>query len=259
MRRAESLLLQHGLQVNDDGEDQTCDDDEDDEEDPDHLLHKSRPTDPSQSPKRNTDTRSPSHLHQYRHELSLVQGDSPDTEQEQSKLFRSFTTANVIDSSSQFPFVVVGDMPTTLLTDQHPNAVQIFQLWQVYLNNVDPLLRLTHAPTLQKQIIAASANIGRISRALETLMFNIYLIAVISLHADEVQETFGISKPAMLRQFHATAQQSLINARFMSSSDLMVLQAQVLYLVSGRPIHKTIVDPKTKAIMSVTDLHSRIH
>jgi hypothetical protein len=239
MKRAESLLLQHGLQVNGDVGDQANDNDEDDDQTLDDSLHRSLPIDSSPSPEPDAYTDSPSHLHQYRHGLSLVQGESPDTEQEQSKLFRSFTTGNIIDTSRQFPFVVVGDTPTTALTDQHPNAVQIFQLWQTYLNNVDPILRLTHAPTLQKQIIAASANIAHISRPLEALMFNIYSMAIISLPADEVQETFAISKSAMLRHFHAAAQQSLVNAQFMSSADLMVLQAHVLYLVSGQFAHQS--------------------
>jgi hypothetical protein len=30
----------------------------------------------------------------------------------------------------------------------HPNQGQIFKLWQVYLENVDPLLKVTHTPTL---------------------------------------------------------------------------------------------------------------
>jgi hypothetical protein len=134
--------------------------------------------------------------------------------------------------SRQFPFVVIGETTAISVVDQHPNAVQIFQLWQTYLNNVDPILKLTHTPTLQKQIISASANISKVSKPLETLMFNIYLIAVTSLSADEVQETFGEAKPELLRHFHSAAQQSLINAGFMSSSDLMVLQAHFLYLVS---------------------------
>lgn len=237
MKRAESLLLQHGLQVDGDIEDRAGDNDEDDDQILDDSRHRSRTVDSSHSPKSDADPDSPSQLHQYRHGLSLVQGESPDTEQEQSKLFRSFITGNILDTSRQFPFVVIGDTPMIVLTDQHPNAVQIFQLWQTYLNNVDPILRLTHAPTLQRQIIAASASIAHVSKSLESLMFNIYFMAIISLSADEVQDTFAISKSAMLRHFHAAAQQSLINAQFMSSANLMVLQAHVLYLVSDHFVH----------------------
>jgi hypothetical protein len=243
MRRAESLLLQHGLQVSDDVEDQAGDD-EDDEDDLENSLDVPRPTDSTSPPRRDTSADSPSHIDRLRHGLSLVQGGSPDTEHEQSNLFHSYSTSNILDATHRFPFV--GDTSQTVLTDQHPNAVQIFQLWQTYLNNVDPILRLTHAPTLQKQIIAASADIRRVSRPLETLMFNMYFIAITSLPADEVQETFGVSKSAMLARFHAPAQRSLINANFMGSSDLMVLQAHVLYLVSGHFIRQMIVETDSK-------------
>jgi hypothetical protein len=47
LKRAESLLSQHGLQVNRSVEDETREDDEADEDDVDELPHKSRSVDPS--------------------------------------------------------------------------------------------------------------------------------------------------------------------------------------------------------------------
>lgn len=53
----------------------------------------------------------------------------------------------------------------------HPESVQIFRLWQLYLDNVDPLLKVTHTPTLQGRIIEAASNISNIKPSLEALMF----------------------------------------------------------------------------------------
>ncbi|KAK6845968.1 C6 transcription factor [Apiospora arundinis] len=33
------------------------------------------------------------------------------------------------------------------LSTLHPEPIQIFRLWQIYLDNVDPLLKVTHTPT----------------------------------------------------------------------------------------------------------------
>lgn len=120
----------------------------------------------------------------------------------------------------------------TSVTDLHPPAVQIFQLWQIYLDNVNPLLKITHTPTLQGQLIEAAANPSKISRPLEALMFSIYFIAITSMTDDEVQETFKEDRNRLLSKFHRGTQQALINAGFMRSPEIVVLQAYVLYLVS---------------------------
>lgn len=136
----------------------------------------------------------------------------------------------MFDGSDGFPFVIGGSM--TSVTDLHPPAVQILQLWQIYLDNVNPLLKLTHTPTLQGQLIEAAANPSKVSRPLEALLFSIYYIAVLSLTEEEAQDTFKEEKTRMMSRFHRATQQALINAGFMRSPDLAVLQAFLMYLVS---------------------------
>lgn len=117
------------------------------------------------------------------------------------------------------------------VTHLHPSPIHIFQIWQIYINRVNPLLRLTHTPTIQGKIIEASARLHSIPRDLEALMFAIYLTAINTLEEEEAVETFGESKTVLLSRFHSGSQQSLINAGFMRSNDIMVLQAFILYLV----------------------------
>lgn len=123
----------------------------------------------------------------------------------------------------------------TSVTDLHPPAVQIFQLWQLYLDNVNPLLKLTHTPTLQGQVIEAAANPSKIPKPFEALLFSIYFISIVSLTNEEVQETFKEDRTRLMSKYHRGAQQALINAGFMRSPDLVVLQAFLLYLVSVIP------------------------
>ncbi|AEO55474.1 hypothetical protein MYCTH_2299338 [Thermothelomyces thermophilus ATCC 42464] len=145
----------------------------------------------------------------------------------------------MFENSDGFPFVVGGSVAS--VTSAHPSPIQIFQLWQFYISNVNPLLKITHTPTLQAQIISASANPAKISRPLEALMFAIYFAAVTSLSEDEVHSTFGEDKAILLGKYHNATQQALINAGFMRSSDLVVLQAFFLYLLCARPY----VDPRS--------------
>jgi hypothetical protein len=139
----------------------------------------------------------------------------------------------MFDNTHGFPFIVGGSCES--VTDQHPSAIQIFQLWQLYLNNVDPLLKLTHTPTLQGRIIEASANLGKVSKSLEALMFAIYFMAITSIEDDEVLATFNELKPDLLRRYYTACQYALVNAGFMRNPDLTLLQAYLLYLVSAWP------------------------
>lgn len=153
---------------------------------------------------------------------------SDDDEHEQPTIHHAFDT--MFDNSDAFPFKVGGT--TTRITHLHPSVIQIFQLWQVYLNNVNPLLKISHVPTQQNQIVEAGADLPNVSKPLEALMFSIYLIAITSMAEEEVQSTFKLPKKALLGQYHEASQHALINAGFMRSSDLMTLQAYLLYLVS---------------------------
>ena len=136
----------------------------------------------------------------------------------------------MFDNQDGFPFVIGGSYD--LVTEYHPSGIQILQLWQIYLDNVNPLLKLTHTPTLQSQIIEAGANPAKIPKPLEALMFSIYFIAIISMQDEDVQKTFGEEKSILLSKYHHGCQQALINAGFMRSPDLITLQAYVIFLVS---------------------------
>lgn len=135
----------------------------------------------------------------------------------------------MFSNTDSFPFAI-GGQPQSV-TDLHPSGIQIFQLWQIYLDNVDPLLKLTHAPTLQVQIIEASTNLNKVSKSLESLMFAIYLLAITSLGDDEVAQTFNDTKPNLLAKYQHGTQQALFNAGFMRMPDLTILQAYLLYCV----------------------------
>ncbi|KAJ0107620.1 hypothetical protein J7T55_007811 [Diaporthe amygdali] len=67
----------------------------------------------------------------------------------------------------------------------HPEQVHILRLWQIYLDNVDPLLKVTHTPTVQSRIVDAIGDTGSISPTFHALMFSIYCVSVMSLSEDE--------------------------------------------------------------------------
>lgn len=117
------------------------------------------------------------------------------------------------------------------LSTFHPEAVDIFRLWQLYLDNVNPLLKVTHTPSLQVRIIEAASNVMNIGPALEALMFSIYCVSVTSLDDDECRMTFGASQEDLLEKYRYGCQQALANAEFLRSADRECLTALYLYMV----------------------------
>lgn len=114
----------------------------------------------------------------------------------------------------------------------HPGQVQIFRLWQIYLDNVNPLLKVTHTPTLQRRIIDAASNLASVMPILAALMFSIYSVAVLSLGEDECRTIFGSLRQHLLTRFQFGCQQALWNCGFLRSNDRECLTALYLYLVS---------------------------
>lgn len=120
----------------------------------------------------------------------------------------------------------------TDLSALHPEQVQILRLWQIYLENINPLLKVTHTPTLQARIIDAASDVSNISPSVEALMFSIYCVAIISLTEEETQSMLQSSKKDLLTTFKFGCQQALLNSEYMRSTDRDTLTALFLYLAS---------------------------
>lgn len=118
------------------------------------------------------------------------------------------------------------------LSTLHPEQVQIFRLWQIYLENVDPLLKVTHTPTLQARIINAVSDLGAISPTLEALIFSIYCVSIMTLTNQECHSFFGSPRKDLLASYHFACQQSLLHCKTLRSSSVEGLTALYLYLVS---------------------------
>jgi hypothetical protein len=169
--------------------------------------------------------------HQFDNASNILFGNTSDADKARATFHRAFDA--VFDCSNNFPFAI-GPSPNVDLTDMHPTGMHILQLWQTYLNNVDPLLKLTHTPTLQKRVIEACGRISSrvsIDKGLEALLFNIYFISINSLTEAESMASFGVTKSSLQARYHVASQQALLNVNLMRTLDLTVMQAFMLYLV----------------------------
>ncbi|KKY13526.1 putative fungal specific transcription factor domain-containing protein [Diplodia seriata] len=152
------------------------------------------------------------------------------------------TATPTANSSTEAPALVASELVLGLMLNPpgslrllHPQPPHIFLLWQAFLDNVNPLIKLLHAPTVQRQILKATTNLDAVDPGIEALMFAIYTFAVVSLSPEECQSTFGESKAELLPKFQHGTKLALHRAEFLRSSQLVVLQAYILYLLAMRP------------------------
>jgi hypothetical protein len=122
----------------------------------------------------------------------------------------------------------------TNLQQLHPTPERIFSLWQTYLETVDPLLKIFHTPTVQRQITQTSHKLDKIDPAQEALMFSIYYAAITSMRCPGSQAELQEDRNVLLERYRFGAEQALARAGFLATQDLTVLQAFILYLICAR-------------------------
>ena len=93
---------------------------------------------------------------------------------------------------------------------------------------------LFHAPTVQQQILDASADLDNVSASMEALMFAVYFAAIVALRPAERETLFGQPQPDIVTKYMLATQQALNAAKLLKNTDIMLLQALAILLVSTR-------------------------
>jgi hypothetical protein len=132
--------------------------------------------------------------------------------------------------NADFMFEMAG--PRMALSELHPSPGDAMILWSIFLENIDPLVKVVHPPTLEPEFRNAIHNPRTISESLEALMFSIYSSAILSMTSTDCEQAFGISKSILATRFETGAKKSFMGAGLFISSDFRLLQAYVIWLVS---------------------------
>jgi hypothetical protein len=116
----------------------------------------------------------------------------------------------------------------------HPPAEHVPIYWRLYKENVDPLVKVIHAPSMEPTILEAKDCLGKIHRGLETLLFAIYYGTITSLSVEDCRETFGEERADLLNRYLFGVQQALARADFLQTDEIIVVQAFVIFLICLR-------------------------
>ncbi|KAL8871042.1 MAG: hypothetical protein Q9174_003045 [Haloplaca sp. 1 TL-2023] len=129
-----------------------------------------------------------------------------------------------------FGYVLGLKSSTSVATHPPPEAIR--QLWQAFVENIDPLIKIVHVPSLHVAIEKATADIKRIPKGFEAFMFALYSMAILSLQDSECTAILGHVKSVMLPHYILATKAALSRADFMSTTSVVVLQALHLHMLS---------------------------
>ncbi|KAJ5714342.1 uncharacterized protein N7483_011523 [Penicillium malachiteum] len=124
--------------------------------------------------------------------------------------------------------------------------VDAMKLWTVHVHNVEPLCKILHIPTTTNMVEIASQQPATASKANECLLFAIYHSAVFSMTDEDCVQEFSQSRTPLMLLYRNAFQQALVNASWLKTTEMPVLQALVLFLVAMR----TQMDPHTFWILT---------
>ncbi|KAF3481323.1 activator of stress protein 1 [Arthroderma uncinatum] len=132
------------------------------------------------------------------------------------------------------------------LIEYHPSHEEAMKLWDAYVQNVDPLCKVLHVPTVAKMVQTVSKQPTIASKGDECLLFAIYYFAVFSMADVECIQVFNKTRHELTSKYQDAVRQALANAAWLKTTAMPVLQAYILFLIAIR----TQVDPQTFWILT---------
>ena len=117
---------------------------------------------------------------------------------------------------------------------KHPPKPMAELLSVIYFQNVDPLFKILHGPSVRNSMHGARPDLGQSSgdASNEALNFAIYYAAINTQDELVCKQKFGEEKTTLLSQFRFAIEVSLAKADLVNTTDIETLQAFVIFLVS---------------------------
>ena len=142
---------------------------------------------------------------------------------------------NDIDQYSEDHLLLLAPGTDFDLSVLHPQQIHVFKLWQIYVERVNPILKVTHNPTLQATIVTNFNESKSSSAFMEALLFSIYCVAVLSSTDQECLDSFTAPRDELLKRYQVGCRQALSRSKFLHTDDRNCLTALFLYLISVKP------------------------
>ncbi|KAJ5720829.1 uncharacterized protein N7483_008763 [Penicillium malachiteum] len=127
------------------------------------------------------------------------------------------------------------------LLDLHPSHTMAMIMWETYAESIEPLCKALHIPSTGEMVKRVSLDPITASRQEECLLFAIYHAAIFSMTEEQCIDKLGQARPTLMPRYHMATRQALVNASFLKTTEMSVLQAFFLSLLTSRSSY----DPHT--------------
>ena len=109
------------------------------------------------------------------------------------------------------------------------------QLCYIYLQQVDPMVKILHRPSISKLMIHGRQYLGYPvgHLSVQAIRFSACYAAASSLTENQCQNMFQIKKSSLVAECRRVCEAAIENSGLLTTRDITVLQAFVLYLVSA--------------------------
>ncbi len=141
---------------------------------------------------------------------------------------------------------------THSLRDFHPPTELSMRLFQLFSDNVLPVVRIFHTTTLIRLFWGAAAATDSLDKETEALLFAIYYSAVISIDPIQCANVVGAPRSAVVERYRFAAEQALARANLLNTHSTILLQAAILYISVLRS------DDGTRTVWSLIGLASHV-
>lgn len=156
-------------------------------------------------------------------------GDGPEETSPESGGPASYSSPSTyITSPAVFASAIAGGAPDLL---RHPPPERMKRLRDLYFQNVDPLIKILHRPTVEREfdVFMINPENNPLSRTAEALFFAIYFAAVTSLTSESCQRQLGQDRALLVSQYRQGVELALARADYLNNTSLESLQALTLY------------------------------
>ena len=117
------------------------------------------------------------------------------------------------------------------LREFYPNTATFSQFQRIFTDQIDPMLKMLHLPSLFSTMTTALANPGGVPKSVEAVLLCFCFATVSTMSQDQCQAVLKQDRASVVRKYKKVATQALTNAEFVQYPDLTSLQALSLYLV----------------------------
>ena len=112
-----------------------------------------------------------------------------------------------------------------------PEPVLTLKLWGIFLENVDPLVKVLHVPTAEARIMAAIAFPNKADDSQAMLLYAICYAAITTLDHQTVHDTFEVHKIGLLKKFGDGVEQYVTKFSLIANPNLEYITALIIHLV----------------------------